>query len=72
MKCGGHREWNLGFIQVSHHFFVALAGDMIFAKFVLLVSLLVPVLAQIGVQNGNWGLQTNGTYRNPIIAGDYS
>ena len=45
---------------------------MIFAKVILFLSLLVPILAQIGVQDGNWGLQTNGTYRNPIIAGDYA
>jgi hypothetical protein len=45
---------------------------MIFAKVISFLSFLVPILAQIGVQDGNWGLQANGTYRNPIIAGDYA
>jgi hypothetical protein len=45
---------------------------MRFQTFVQVLCFYLGVIrAQIGAQSGNWGLQTDGTYRNPIVAGDY-
>ena len=45
---------------------------MVLQSLLLLHFFLPFATSQIGVQTGNWGIQPNGTYRNPIIAGDYS
>lgn len=44
-----------------------------FSQILAVIYLLAALVsAQIGVQTGNWGIQRDGSYRNPIIAGDYS